>query len=231
MVAPYLRGVTIGFRAPLLADAAAAVRWLPGPFPHTTVHTERLLREGEIRALSQRILATLQAERLGVREVNAMPVVKRSLGACRINAALLAEAERRHEAIVPELPIAAGAGRELWDGECEGTIELPSDLARGRYVALRVSGDSMEPLMHSGDTVLVKLDVRPSPGTVVVARDPDHGYVVKEVGRMSARGVELLSLNSEFPPLRIPHSVGAILGAVLLRWCPHGPAGARAARA
>jgi SOS-response transcriptional repressor LexA len=161
-----------------------------------------LLSEGEIRALSRRVLATLQAERLGVREVSGVPVVKRALGACPIDAGLLAEAERRHEAIVPELPIAAGAGRELWDGECEGTIELPSDVARGRYVALKVSGDSMEPLMHSGDTVLVKLDARPSPGTVVVARDPDHGYVVKEVGHMTARGVELLSLNPDFPPLR-----------------------------
>ena len=47
MVAPYLRGPTIGFRAPVLADAAEAVRWLPGPFPHSTVHTERLLRETE----------------------------------------------------------------------------------------------------------------------------------------------------------------------------------------
>lgn len=45
--AHYLSGETIGFRAPLLADAAEAVRWLPGPFPHNTVHTERLLREGE----------------------------------------------------------------------------------------------------------------------------------------------------------------------------------------
>jgi SOS-response transcriptional repressor LexA len=191
---------------------------------------EGLLSEGEIRALSRRILGTLQAERLGVREVNGVPIVKRALGACRIDAGLLTEAERRHEAIVPELPIAAGAGRELWDGECEGTVELPSDLARGRYVALKVSGDSMEPLMHSGDTVLVKLDARPSPGSVVVARDPDHGYVVKEVGGMTPRGIELLSLNSEFPPLRIPHGVGAILGAVLLRWCPHSPPGTAPAR-
>ena len=43
----FLSGRTIGFRAPVLADAAEAVRWLPGPFPHYTVHTERLLREGE----------------------------------------------------------------------------------------------------------------------------------------------------------------------------------------
>ncbi len=43
----YLSGERIGFRAPVLADAAAAVRWLPGPFPHYTVQTEQLLREGE----------------------------------------------------------------------------------------------------------------------------------------------------------------------------------------
>src|SRR5918995_6911364 len=43
----YLSGATIGFRAPMLADAAEAVRWLPGPFPHYNVHTERLLRDEE----------------------------------------------------------------------------------------------------------------------------------------------------------------------------------------
>lgn len=45
--AHYLSGETIAFRAPDLADAAAAVRWMPGPFPWNEVHTERLLRESE----------------------------------------------------------------------------------------------------------------------------------------------------------------------------------------
>ncbi len=99
-------------------------------------------------------------------------------------------------------------------------IPLPSEIPHGRYVALRVAGDSMEPLMHSGDMVLVKVGARPVTGTVVVARDPDHGYVVKEVGRVTARGVELLSLNPAYPPLQVPQTSGTVLGMVLLRWRP-----------
>jgi phage repressor protein C with HTH and peptisase S24 domain len=72
--------------------------------------------------------------------------------------------------------------------------------------------------MHSGDMVLVKLGVQPTTGTVVVARDPDHGYVVKEVGRVTARAIELVSLNSAYAPLTVPHATGMVLGMVILRW-------------
>jgi phage repressor protein C with HTH and peptisase S24 domain len=76
----------------------------------------------------------------------------------------------------------------------------------------------MEPLIHSGDLVLVRLDARPIPETVVVARDPDHGYVVKEVGRLTAGGIELLSLNPAYPVLRVPYGAGTVLGTVVLCW-------------
>jgi SOS-response transcriptional repressor LexA len=178
------------------------------------------LRDDERRLLRERILAGLHASRLRVREFFDTPPVRRSPEARRADAELLAEAERHHEAIVPDLAIAAGAGRELCDVECDATIALPPEVPRGRYVALKVSGDSMEPLMHSGDMVLVKLGVRPTPGTVVVARDPEHGYVVKEVGRVTSRVIELLSLNAAYPPLRVPQAAGTVLGMVILRWRP-----------
>jgi phage repressor protein C with HTH and peptisase S24 domain len=180
------------------------------------------LHEEERRLVRERILAGLHANRLRVREVFDAPPVRRTTEARRADAELLAEAERRHEAVVPELAIAAGVGRELCDVECDATIPLPADLPRGRYVALKVSGDSMEPLMHSGDMVLVKLGARPAPGTVVVARDPEHGYVVKEVGRVTSRAIELLSLNPTYPPLQLPHAAGMVLGMVILRWRPPG---------
>ena len=177
------------------------------------------LDESQRRALRDRILAGLHAGRLRVREVSAAPP-RRAMEPRRADSELFAEAERRHEAVVPDLAIAAGAGRELSDAECDATIPLPPEVPRGRFVALKVSGDSMEPLMRSGDVVLVKLGARPTPGTVVVARDPDHGYVVKEVGRVTSRAVELLSLNAAYPPLRVAHAAGAVLGMVILRWRP-----------
>jgi SOS-response transcriptional repressor LexA len=179
-----------------------------------------LLDGGERHLLRERILAGLHAGRLRVRERCGPPLVRRVSEARPADEELLAEAERRHEAVVPDLAIAAGVGRELCDAECEGVIPLPSDVPRGRYVALKVAGDSMEPLMYSGDLVLVKLGARAVRGTVVVARDPDHGYVVKEVGRVTARTVELLSLNPAYSPLNVPHAAGTVLGMVVMRWRP-----------
>lgn len=172
--------------------------------------------------LRRRILAGIQSGRLKVREAD-VPATKYRLDVPRVlTPDLLREVDRRgYAVVVPELAIAAGSGCELWDVECDTTIELSADLPRGPYVALEVTGDSMEPLLHSGDTVLVKLEEKASPGSVVVARDPEHGYVVKEVGRLTAHGIELLSLNPEFPPLRVPHGSGAVLGTVVMKWCPH----------
>jgi SOS-response transcriptional repressor LexA len=170
-------------------------------------------------ALRERILAGLHVRRLRVREA-AVPPYERAMDSPRVaSAELLRELEGAHRAVVvPGLAIAAGAGRELWDVECSATVEIPADVARGRHVALRVLGDSMEPLIHSGDLVLVRLEDRAMSGTVVVARDPEHGYVVKEVGRLTAKEIELRSLNPAYPVLRVPNGARTVLGTVVLRW-------------
>lgn len=172
--------------------------------------------------LRRRILAALHSDRLRVREAKTPPTRYRLAAPQAVTPELLREVDRRRQAVVvSELAIAAGSGCELWDVECDTTIELSADLPHGPYVALEVTGDSMEPLLHSGDTVLVRLEERAAAGSVVVARDPDHGYVVKEVGRLTAHGIELLSLNPEFSPLRLPHGTGTVLGTVVMKWCPH----------
>jgi SOS-response transcriptional repressor LexA len=181
------------------------------------------LTEEDREALRRRILAGLHAERLRVREGNSSPTRYRMDAPRLVTPDLLREVDRRRQAVVvSDLAIAAGSGCELWDVECDTTIELSAELPHGPYVALEVTGDSMEPLLHSWDTVLVKLEERAASGSVVVARDPDHGYVVKEVGRLTAHGIELLSLNPVFSPLRVPHGTGTVLGTVVMKWCPHG---------
>jgi SOS-response transcriptional repressor LexA len=173
-------------------------------------------------ALVARIVAGLHARRLGVREIDGAPPLHRMARSVPVDARLLASAERAHAAVRPMgVAIAAGGGRLLDGAECDALVPVPNDLPRGRYLALEVRGDSMEPLFHSGDTVLVQLGAAPAHGAVVVARDPDHGYVLKEVGSVRAGLVELRSLNPAFPTLRVPAAEGAVLGTVLLRWCPH----------
>ena len=117
--------------------------------------------------------------------------------------------------------IAAGLGRALWDEPCDSWVRVPDDMPRGDYVALTVKGDSMLPLIHSDDVVLVKLGTDVARDTIVVARRPDDGYVVKRVGRVSPSTVELISLNPDYPPTTIERAEGAITGTVLLRWCGH----------
>lgn len=190
------------------------------------------MSDDERRALRDRILGGIAGERLRMRSVERALTTRRAMHAGRIGPALLAEAERQHHAVmVPELAIAAGAGAELWELECDTLVELPPDVPRGQYLTLRVAGDSMEPLLHSGDAILVRLGRAAAVGTVVVARLPDHGYVVKEVCEISHEFLVLRSLNAAYGPLRISRvdAEGAVLGTVLMRWCSHG-SGRTAAR-
>jgi hypothetical protein len=120
-----------------------------------------------------------------------------------------------------DLAVAAGSGRELWDEPPAAFIGLPDDVDAGRYVALSVAGESMAPLLHTGDTILVRLGPELAADQVVVARHPEQGYVVKRVGRVSPMRVELASLNAEYPALEIPNDASLVLGTVVLRWCPH----------
>ena len=136
---------------------------------------------------------------------------------------LVASARAAQCAPMLDLGAAAGVGRELWDEPCTSWLELPEGVAPGQHVALTVSGDSMEPLLHAGDTILVKLDPEVRRGAVVVARRPDDGYVVKRVARVGPKVVELASLNAGYPPIRIPRRDDLVLGTVLMCW-RHGRA-------
>jgi phage repressor protein C with HTH and peptisase S24 domain len=120
-----------------------------------------------------------------------------------------------------ELSVAAGIGRELWDEPCEEWIELPDDVPDGSYVGLTVAGDSMQPLLHAGDVLLVQLGSDIFEDTIVVARHPDDGYVVKRVGDVTVADVELTSLNPAFGPLHIPRDASLIVGTVVMTWCDH----------
>ncbi|HEX6535182.1 MAG TPA: S24 family peptidase [Gemmatimonadaceae bacterium] len=172
--------------------------------------------ETRARAVSRLVRARAMAARMPVRLASPMPDERPALAI-----PLPAAVERAGEhgcAPILDLAAAAGAGRELWDAACESWAELPADLPRARYVALRVSGESMAPLMHSGDLVLVQLGTPLARDTVIVARRPGEGYVVKRVGRLSRKTVELLSLNPDFPPVTIPRDDRLVVGKVVMRW-------------
>jgi hypothetical protein len=169
---------------------------------------------GELEAgaarFAERVRARVESAGLGVELVDHLPEP--------------AQADGPGTAALIELGVAAGTGRELLEEPTDARVVLPPGAQSGRYVALRVVGDSMRPLLHSGDVVLVSLDAGAAAGAVVVARHPEHGYVVKRMGRPRASGTPLESLNPAYPTLLLPPGSGAVIGRVVLRWCGHaGP--------
>ena len=120
-----------------------------------------------------------------------------------------------------DLAVAAGTGSELWDEECSTWVQLPTGITKGSYVALKVNGESMLPLLHSGDVMVIRLDSPFSCGDVVVARLDDGGFVVKRVGRITATQLELLSINPSYPPIDVVRAPQAVVGTVTLCWCDH----------
>lgn len=182
---------------------------------------ERRALEQRAIKFASRLTRRWAAELLGVRSERSAPIVRR--------APQVATAAQALELAVPaakapylDLAVAAGVGRELWDEECTEWLDLPDDLPPGKHLGLRVAGNSMTPFLHDGDTLLVKVGSELVPGSIVVARRPDDGYVVKRVGQVRTRSVELVSLNPEFEPIRLPRNQHLLLGTVVLRWCTHG---------
>jgi hypothetical protein len=119
-----------------------------------------------------------------------------------------------------DLAAAAGAGRELWDEPAEHWVALPYGAPRMRALALRIDGESMAPLLHSADTVLVELRSTFVRGSIVVARhaNADDGYVCKRVERVGKREVMLGSINPEFGSVAIPRDERLMVGVVRLVW-------------
>ena len=200
---------------------AAFLEWYAREARATLSVTER----ASVDAGADRFVRTVRSrramERSRVREVPSEPDSAPAWEEGTLAQVVAAAARVRHAPAI-ELSVAAGVGRELWDEPCERWIPLPHDAPDGRYVALRVTGDSMVPLLHDGDTILVKLGDEIVPDAVVVARVPDGGYVVKRVGGIAGSRVELESLNPDYPPIVIARDPSLVLGTVLLRWCTHG---------
>lgn len=175
----------------------------------------------QIRDAAARMRAKAEAARLKVRLVCGQPQTERpALGG--MVAQVLGEASAMRSAPQLDLGVAAGAGRDLWDESCEVWVRIPDDAPPGQYVSLSVVGESMDPLLHTGDSVLVRVDPNVTRDTVVLARLPEGGYVVKRVGKLTRTRLELLSLNPAFAPISVPREANTVLGTVILRWCPHG---------
>lgn len=174
---------------------------------------ERRLPDDAALAHGEAFMARALARQLGVSRAGLSPRPAAVVGCV---GEVVEHAAARNAAPLIDLGVAAGVGRELWDEPVEQWVELPIGLPAGRYAALRISGESMAPLMHTGDTVLVKLGPALARDTVVIARHPDDGYVCKRVHRVRRDRVELASVAADGPSIVIPRDPRLIVGTVLL---------------
>jgi phage repressor protein C with HTH and peptisase S24 domain len=89
------------------------------------------------------------------------------------------------------------AGFPVGDGWEE--VRFPGVESETVY-ALEVTGDSMEPVYRRGDRIVIAPGAAVRRGDRVVAKTLDGEVLAKELGRTTARTVELISLNPKYPP-------------------------------
>ncbi len=87
-------------------------------------------------------------------------------------------------------------------------------LARADLSAIRVEGDSMEPLLNDGDEILVDRSPRPFRDGIHVVRLGDT-IMVKRVASAGAGRVALLSQNFAYPPVEVGADEVVIIGRVV----------------
>ena len=109
-----------------------------------------------------------------------------------------------------DLPASAGTGEFLDEGAFE-MMEVPPSAPADADFALRVSGDSMEPLLQDGQIVFVKKQQTLETDEIGVFGFNGGSYV-KKLGRR-----ELISLNPDYDPIIIGefdsvHIFGKVVG-------------------
>ena len=117
-----------------------------------------------------------------------------------------------------DLAVAAGEGMEIWDEPCDRWLELPEDISPGRYVALRVAGDSMTPVLCPREVILIQLDSTPRVDDLVVARLPDQSHVVKRIASIEDGSIELASFNPDYRPIFVARDPSPVVGTVIARF-------------
>lgn len=96
--------------------------------------------------------------------------------------------------------VAAGIPLEFIE-EIVDTEEITEDLARtGKFFGLRIKGDSMEPDIHDGDTVIVRQQDDAENDEIVIALVNGNDGVCKRLKRYQD-SIALVSLNAKYEPM------------------------------
>lgn len=120
--------------------------------------------------------------------------------------------EERGITMVPLIPSAAYAGRiqAYSESVLRGQCEMIATQIRGAEMAIKVSGDSMEPMFTDGSLLFIRRinDRSFIPWGNPLVVDTDNGVVVKCLfpGHKGSESIEARSLNPTYPPFDIPYA-------------------------
>jgi len=216
--APAPREPLAGPRARLLQlsqERGASLAALSELLGRNPTYLQQFIRKGSPRKLEEQDRATL-ARFLGVAE--------EELRETRDNS--YAQPVNRDPAgewvEVPRLDLGASAGPgRVTGGEAAfDTFRFSrrwleeQGLARAELSAIRVEGDSMEPLLNDGDEILVDRSPRPFRDGLHVVRLGDT-LMVKRVASAGAGRIALLSQNLAYPPVEVAAEEVEIIGRVV----------------
>lgn len=109
--------------------------------------------------------------------------------------------------------VSAGTGVWVSDEPVE-TIKYPVPVPH-HDIALRVNGNSMEPMFHDGDVVFVKKTTEVHHGSIIIIIVNDNAYIKKLYRRGSE--VRLISLNPQYEDIVLnPDDTIEIIGNVIM---------------
>lgn len=177
-------------------------------------YLQQFIRKGSPRKLEEQDRATL-ARFLGVGEEELRDAQENSY----------VKPPRRESGAwveVPRLDLGASAGPGRVAGG-EGAFDTfrfsrrwlaEQGLERAQLSAIRVEGDSMEPLLNDGDEILVDRSPRAFRDGIHVVRLGDT-LMVKRVANAGAGRVALLSQNLAYPPVEVAAEEIEIIGRVV----------------
>ncbi len=125
----------------------------------------------------------------------------------RVSVPLIGMARAGGEGFFDDAGFPAGGG---WE-----EIHCPGVSDENAY-ALRISGDSMEPVYREGDIIVVAPNSQVRRGDRVVVKLKNGEVMAKLLLRRTAKEIELASFNPDYPPRREP--AGNILWMARIVW-------------
>jgi SOS-response transcriptional repressor LexA len=191
--------------------------WLANDLRAGLDRDQRSRDERAATAFARRAVTRLKI-RLAEKRLPRRQLAERAASISATLAHAIPAASRERCATILDLAVAAGSGRELWDEPCDRWLELPDDVPSGRYVALRVAGDSMAPVLGPSEVILIELDASPRVDDLVVARLPDQSHVVKRVASMKGSTMELASFNPDYESIFVSRDPSPVVGTVIARF-------------